>query len=614
MLNFKTSFMGVDKSALSKIWDLLPTADKRKTLLVISVQMCLGFLDLVGVALVGALGALAVSGVQSNSPSGKVSDLLELVNLEGYSFQQQMLILGLCASLLLVSRTVFSVFFTRRALLFLSNRGALISAELVSKFLNLPLAKVRTYSTYETSYALTTGVWTLVLEILGTAILIISDVTLLLVMSVGLLLVDPIVASFSILIFGVIGFFAYRYMQVKARTLGELKARLEIESTNTIVEAISSYKESIVRGRRGFYAEKISTLRLSLASKEAEYNFMPYISKYLLETTVVLGTLALCFVQFTRTDAVHAVGVLAVFMAAGSRIAPAVLRIQQGAILIKARSGQTKITFDVINLVKDTNPVTSVELRNKEVFEDFSPEIKVEGVSYSYPNSETENIKNIDLLINHGQIVAIVGPSGAGKTSLIDIILGVIDPSSGSVMFNNEKPELVLANKPGVIAYVPQDIIIVNSTIRQNITVGYPETFFSDDEIWDALKLAHLEDFVRELPGQLDARVGEFGSMLSGGQKQRLGIARALITGPRVLVLDEATSALDAESENDITSSIVGLKGKTTVILIAHRLSSVRIADKVVYLSGGEKISEGSFEKVRQLVPDFARQAELMGL
>jgi ABC-type multidrug transport system fused ATPase/permease subunit len=611
MLIVKSSFK---ESALYKIWDLLPKIDRKKTLFVVLIQMSLGFLDLLGVAIVGALGALAVSGVQSNKPTGKVTELLTLVNLENSTFQQQMLILGLVASLLLVSRTLISVFFTKRSLHFLSNRGAKISGDLVAKFLNLPIHKVRTFGTYETSYALTTGVWTLVLEILGTAILIISDLSLLIVMSAGLLIVDPLVATFSILIFGFLGYLAYRYMQRKARTLGELKAKLEIESTNTIAEAILSYKESQVRGRRSFYAEKISKLRVQLAGREAEYNFMPYISKYLLETTVVLGTLALCFVQFTRTDAVHAVGVLAVFMAAGSRIAPAVLRIQQGAILIRARSGQTKITFDVIDLVEGTEPTPKVLAQTSEYYLNFKPQITIKNVSYKYPNSLKENLSNINLTIRHGEVVAVVGPSGAGKTSLIDLILGVITPSVGTVEFDDLTPSIVISNYPGAIAYVPQDIVITNSTIRENITIGYPREFFSENQIWEALNLAHLSEFVKNLPGGLDAAVGEFGSMLSGGQKQRLGIARALITNPQILVLDEATSALDAESEKDITDSILDLKGKTTVILIAHRLSSVRIADKVVYLNHGNKIAEGTFDSVRSEVPDFARQAELMGL
>lgn len=608
------NWINLEDSSLRRIWKLLPKIDRKKTLLVVLIQMSLGFLDLVGVAIIGALGALAVSGVQSNKPGGRVSSLLKAINLENSTFQQQMLVLGITASALLVSRTVISVFFTRRSLLFLSNRGAKISGELVSKFLNLPIDKVRRFSTYESAYALTTGVWTLVLEILGTAILIISDLTLLIVMSAGLLLVDPAVASVSIMAFGLVGFMAYRYMQVRAKSLGEIKAKLEIESTNTIAEAISSYKESQVRGRRSYYAEKVSRLRISLASKEAEYNFMPYVSKYLLETTVVLGTLGLCFVQFMRTDAVHAVGVLAVFMAAGSRIAPAVLRIQQGSILIRARSGQTRITFEVIDLVKDIEPVSTASDSRNLNFGDFAPTIKLQDVSFTYPNSNTENISHVNLEIEHGNVVAVVGPSGAGKTSLIDLILGIIEPSSGNISYDQEFPTQVIHSRPGTIAYVPQDIIIVNSTIRQNITVGYPQNHFSDSEIWNSLRLAHLDNYVRELPDQLDSQVGEFGSLLSGGQKQRLGIARALITSPKILVLDEATSALDAESEHDITASILELKGTTTVILIAHRLSSVRIANQVVYLSNGRKVAEGTFEAVREAVPDFARQAELMGL
>ena len=167
---------------------------------------------------------------------------------------------------------------------------------------------------------------------------------------------------------------------------------------------------------------------------------------------------------------------------------------------------------------------------------------------------------------------------------------------------------------PGSVSYVPQDVSISNGTIRENVSLGYPAAVVDDEHVWNCLRAAELEDFVKNLPKQLDSRVGERGTSLSGGQRQRLGIARALFTNPLLLVLDEATSALDGETEANIAETLVQLRGKATVIMIAHRLSTIMNADCVYFLENGTLKARGSFEEVRKLVPEFEKQAQIMGL
>jgi ABC-type multidrug transport system fused ATPase/permease subunit len=210
--------------------------------------------------------------------------------------------------------------------------------------------------------------------------------------------------------------------------------------------------------------------------------------------------------------------------------------------------------------------------------------------------------------------VAIVGPSGAGKTSLIDALLGVSMPSEGVIKISGLSSSEAISKWPGAIAYVPQDINISNGTIAYNVGLGYQLSEISESEIWSALETAQLADFVRNLPLGLQTPVGDRGSKLSGGQRQRLGIARALLSNPKLLVLDEATSALDGKSELDVSDAINALKGSMSVVLIAHRLSTVRNADLVVYLDKGRLVTSGSFDEVRKRVPDFDHQAKLMGI
>jgi ABC-type bacteriocin/lantibiotic exporter with double-glycine peptidase domain len=245
---------------------------------------------------------------------------------------------------------------------------------------------------------------------------------------------------------------------------------------------------------------------------------------------------------------------------------------------------------------------------------DFQPSVDITDLNFRFENNENFAIEDLNLRIAPGSQVAITGSSGAGKTTLVDLILGVFTNDSDSVKISGLTPLSAFSRWPGAVAYVPQNINIMNTTIRENISQGYEFDSLDEERVWNSLEVAHLDAFVKSLPLGIDTHVGEFGNQLSGGQRQRLGIARALFTSPKLLILDEATSALDAETESLISQTIKGLKGKCTVILIAHRLSSVMNADKVIFMENGKITAEGTFSEVRKLSPNFEKQAKLMGI
>lgn len=602
------------RSTIGRSARVLSPNDQRKILAVAVIQICLGALDLMGVLVIGILGALSVTGLQSHQPGTRVNSVLRLLHLEGASFQTQAAILGAAAVIFLVGRTILSIFFTRRILFFLSRRGAKISANLISRLLSQPFLTIQGRTTQETLFSVTRGVEFITLQVLAIAVVLVSDISLLIIMGIGLFIVDPITATGTFFVFSIIGFSLYRLMHVRAGTLGVKSSKLNIKSNEKIVEVFSSYRESVVRNRRDYYAREIGKLRFDLADTMAEINFMPYISKYVIETTVVLGALLLGLAQFVFQDATHAVATLAIFLAAGTRIAPAVLRIQQSSVQIRGSLGMASPTLDLIDSLGNAPLVENVDDTVDVVHEGFIASIDIDNVSLTYPGKHDPAISNITLTIPMGSSVAFVGPSGAGKTTVVDVLLGVLVPDVGRVKISGLAPLAAVAKWPGAVSYVPQDVVISNGSIRENVALGYPIEAATDELVLNALKVANLDDFVNDLPEGVDTPVGERGAKISGGQRQRLGIARAMFTKPHLLVLDEATSALDGETEASISSAIHALRGSTTVVMIAHRLSTVRNADIVVYLAGGKAIASGTFDEVRKAVPDFDRQAKLMGL
>jgi ABC-type multidrug transport system fused ATPase/permease subunit len=602
------------ESTVLKCFRLLPEKDHKKIFLVVILQISLGFLDLVGVALLGVLGSMTISGISSDAPGNRVAAVLRFFHVENLVLQKQVLVLGLCACFVLVLRTILSIWVTKKTLFFLSNRAAFLSETLIAKLLTRPLLSIRERTIQETLFSLTVGVQLLMLGVLGITISLIADLSLLIILSVALFIVDPVMMMNTFIVFSTIGVGLYFSLHKKARKLGVESSRLNIASNEKIVEVMNSYRELVVRNRRAYYTRRIGELRYSLAKTQAEIAFLPNISKYAIEIAVVFGVLVISGIQFLLLDASRAVGTLSIFLAATSRIAPAVLRAQQGLVTIKGNEGSANESLSLINSLSQVVTPNRTVGAYSESYPGFVPKVIMANTNFKYPNSDKFAVEHFSLEIEPGQFVAIVGSSGAGKTTLVDLLLDIITPTSGSISISGLTPTECISTYAGAIAYVPQDAMISNGTFRENVALGFPLDEATDERVMRSLKTAHLYDFVNSLPEGMDSNVGENGSRLSGGQRQRLGIARALFTNPMMLIMDEATSSLDGETEAAISESINSLRGQVTVISIAHRLSTIRTADQVCFMESGKLIAKGTFSEVRSTVPDFDLQAKRMGL
>jgi len=509
------------------------------------------------------------------------------------------------------------LYFNKKVIFFLSRRSAIISANLTSNLFKKTFTEIKRQKSQKLIYTLTTGVDKITVGVLATTVALIADFSLLTVLLIGLLFVNPIMTLILLVSLTSVASLLYLFIKNKNKRLGELQAQYIISSSNRIFEAIGNYRELVLRGQRQVFADGIGKARLSQADAGAQSTYLSNINKYILEASVLLITLLIAGIQFLISNALRSVATLTLFFAAISRIAPAIFRIQQNLLIIKNALGGAKPTLELINSLK----LSINQLDNKKsselvpsIHEGFIGKIKISNLKFKYPGSEKSVIQDISLELNSGMYVAVVGPSGAGKSTFVDLLLGLHHPSSGSVEISGLEALTAIEKWPGAISYVPQEIQLVSGSISENVLLGFKNEAQNRKEVLSALRKAELNEYIDAAGEILDSNIGDEGGKLSGGQRQRIGIARALLTNPKILVMDEATSALDAQTEENISNTISKIKEQCLVIVVAHRLATVRKADLVIYMQDGRIKAKGSFEQVRQEVPDFDTQAQLMGL
>jgi len=596
---------------------LLSKRDRFFYILAGIIQCGLISLDLLGIVLVGVIVTIASTTIQGTELPSIVSRLISILNATELSPQLTVAILGLSAAMLLVLKSVLSYYFGLKTFAFLARREAIISEDLARRIFGTYIPDLQKYVTPEYQHALTLGSTSVMGGVLGQSLTLMTEFLLQLFMLVTLFFFSPTLTILCLALFLGIFLALNRVQGEKSRQWGASMTRADVLSTSLIANAIGSYRELLVSGRREFFVSGIKSAREEAAELQVKKTMLTQFSKYIFEVSVILVGLGISAFAFLTKTAVEAASLVAIFFTAAYRIAPSVLKLQQGILLLKGAAGATSLFFEI-----DSHLRTSIKANYLEAEKDLAElnvvstkdAVVIKNVSFKYHGRSHPALSQINLSIRANESLAIVGPSGAGKTTLVDVVLGVIRPDLGDVKVFGQPPESIHQSKILRMAYVPQNVFLTTGSILENICLGIKSSQIDIQLAWDALRRVNLENFVSELKDNIFSDVGERGSKLSGGQRQRIGIARALYQNPSLLVLDEATSSLDAESEHEISKTIQSIKHKVTIIVIAHRLSTVIDSDVVVYMKEGRIVAQGTFDSLRDSVPDFDKQANLMGI
>lgn len=432
-----------------------------------------------------------------------------------------------------------------------------------------------------------------------------TDALTLAAIAVVLVFVSPIATALAVLVIAGSGWAVQRVLRPRFRRIGEVVARTELEAWSALMPGISGFREVRLAGASAMLIARFSRAKTERARARREQSLASELPKYVLEVSFVVGIGLIAGVLFATQAPGEAVAVIGVFAAGSTRILPTVNRLVATTGLIRSGQHGLSVLCTELNELEQQgqHPASPPSVL-------YDGDIVLDQVTYCFPDSREPVLRDVSTVIKHGTTTAFVGSSGAGKSTLLDLVLGLLAPTAGMVTCGGRDIHEDLNGWYSGIAVVPQDVFLLDDTLEANITLGEDGTA-DPERLGEAVRLAQLGPVLEDLPRGLSTRLGERGVRLSGGQRQRVGIARALYRRPRLLVLDEATSALDNATEQRITETIERLSGLVTVVIVAHRLSSVRKAGTVVFMAEGSVAAEGTFAEVEAQSPQFSELVSL---
>jgi ABC-type multidrug transport system fused ATPase/permease subunit len=568
--------------------------------IIIVAQGFTAFLDLFGIFFVGIVGALVVSYLVSSNLPAVVLDFLKLFGLESYSTKFLIFIFSLLTLVFFISKTFFSIFINRKVLIHYGKMQTEFSTMLYRKLLNSSYGWLKKQNSDRIYTAIVDGSHAIFIKIVGNSIMIISDTMLLFFVLIFLIFFNPTISFFTFIFFLSISIILQKIIGKKANNYGRSYTENLMDSSNLLTIASSSFKEILVMNKKDYFVDKFrnSDSLKSLATAKALW--IQQVPKYIFEIALAIGIFLLSF--FLLIESVNNISVLMIFIVASGRLVPAIFRIQSGILGINVAYSSALVAVNFADELQVRDDCVARNLQDQLI---NAPGIEIDSLFYKFPDSNSFLLQNITIDIDAGEIVAFVGQSGSGKTTLVDLILNIYRPSKGRIVVRDGLNDIT-AGKINGIGYVPQHPLILKGSIVENIAFGINNEDVDLHALNYAISHANLDGLIKKLPDGVDTELSNLGGILSGGEKQRIALARALYLKPKLLVIDEGTSALDYTSEKSITESLMSLQGDVTIIVVAHRITTIKNIDKIYFLDDGKVIGSGNYLTLQKKVPEFA--------
>jgi ABC-type multidrug transport system fused ATPase/permease subunit len=569
-----------------------------------------GSVMLSGVEILGMFLLLSLMQQLATEQAGLGSVDGWLPGAHGLSDRQVLVFLGVAVLIVFSAKTVLGMAFRRWVLGYIGQLQADTAHRLLSGYMHGPYQRVMAHNTayfIRTMYDGTASVYGLVVgPMIQSAVELFTVAALL----IFLFVVMPLPALVALVFFGAAALVLSASVRGPAARAGETLVEQGVVAYRATLHAIGGGKEIRVRNTQHHYTEEFRRSRAESARAGATSVFLGEVPKYVIEWIFIVATLMALTLLSLTSEPDETLPLMAVFVAAGVRVLPAASRLV--AMSSTIRTGLPQMRTVVQDLVADLPQASARQVADASSWSqlDIQQSVELKAVSFTYPGGVNPVLDDVTIHVKAGESVAVTGPSGSGKSTLVDILLGLRMPDSGSVDVDGVSIRDDLGKWQRSIGLVPQDVFLLDDTLRNNITMGLPGPQ-DDDKILHALHLAQLDDMLANLPDGLDTQVGERGSRVSGGQRQRIGLARALYVEPSLLVLDEATSALDNDTELRIGETLKSLRGRVTTIVVAHRLSTVRNCDEILFLENGRIAAAGTFDDVIATSSSFAHLVEL---
>jgi ATP-binding cassette subfamily C protein len=585
--------------------------ERAKYFTFLGLRSFVALFDLFGILAIGFLATSIALFVTLGSDARRAIEFGG-VSIPAVTAQTLPFVAGLILTLFL-AKAMISILLTRQLAYFLARIEARAARTVADRAFGSGLGEARLHSREEVYFAVQAGSPAAFNSVLNSAGTIAAEGLLFVLVIASFFAVDPLSAVGTLVYFALIAAVIQLFVGNLMQKAALRSAEGAVDANTAIGDLSEALREATILGKKDFFFGRIYEARIRTASSGATQITLAGLPRYIVETALMIAFALFVLWQSASGDIVNAAGTIGIFLSGGLRLTASLLPMQAALLSIKQSTPMAERALQYLGSEQLKTPSSMVSAK-ETVQSSEAVSVNLANVSFQYPDSPEATLRGIALEIHAGQQVALIGPSGAGKSTIADLVLGLLVPTQGKVLVAGEEPNQIISTNPGRLAYVPQRPGMISGSISENIALGTSEAELDLDRLRSAISASHLDRVLEDLPDGINTDLGKRKDELSGGQLQRIGLARALYPLPGLLVMDEATSALDAESENEINRALDGMRGKVTVILIAHRLNTVQRSDIVFLVEEGKITDSGTFPELLKSNKTVQNLAKLMSI